>query len=78
MPKKTREQKIRAQRRHQTHILASPTAVTFEFRPTNQSISRNSEDIQELATIRIDLMRTIVLAAIAITIELVVYWSFFR
>ncbi len=77
MPKKTRKQKLRADDRHHDFVSASPAPVTFAFKATHKS-TQQTNDFHELAAIHSDLVRTILLAAIAIGIELFIYWKFFQ
>lgn len=77
MPKKTKKQKLRAEERHHDVSTESVAPVVFNFRAEPQNDSKNIEEVHELAAIRSDLTRTIVLAIMAISIELVVYWRFF-
>ena len=88
MPKKTRKEKLRADVRHKSFALPMsepPSSLspilpaTFQFRSARPTTGRNEpEDAQELGAIRSDLTRTIVLALIAFSIELSLYWRFFR
>jgi hypothetical protein len=87
MPKKTKKQKMLADLRRVTHhpsteVTSSPrtpdTQSAFTFRLTGLDTKHPSavpaEDKQELIVIKRDLFYTIVLAAMAIAIELGVYY----
>jgi hypothetical protein len=90
MPKKTKKQKILAEkRRHVSHqtsshpmISSAPTTSTspsvFSFQASAHKPSNNSNDqgSTELSVIRHDLFKTIMLAIAAISIELVLYWKY--
>ena len=68
MPKRTRRQKLLADQRHdQLHL-----APTFSFQ-AQQTQEKRSEDVSELTAIRSDLIKTIILAIIAIGVELVLF-----
>jgi len=87
MPKKTRRQKILAQQRR--HIQSTPSSVspssyvpqtnipsvTFQFQPSHTPVKviENSDDREELTVIKKDLTKTLILAMIAIAIELIVH-----
>lgn len=86
MPKKTKRQKLRADRRHKSFIpllpevipSAFPIPTAFQFKQTNPKvIAISAQDTEELAAIRIDLTKTIILAIVAVGVELLVYWRFF-
>jgi len=68
MPKKTRRQKLLADQRHES---ANP-APTFSFQ-LQQTTKKRDEDVSELTAIRTDIMKTIILAIIAIGVELVLF-----
>jgi hypothetical protein len=88
MPKKTKKEKLRADGRH-VHVssvastrpslpvsdVVSPT-FTFRLAPTNAP-QKTNEDISELHAIRTDLLKTIVLAVLAIATEFAIYWKYF-
>lgn len=88
MPKKTKRQKVLADRRHSISLPSisldekrpeSPQTPTFQFQSLTTKVqTRNGEGISELAAIQRDLVKTIVLATLAVGIELLVYWRFFR
>lgn len=79
MPKKTKKQKLRADNRHAD--VSSPVAEmqqTFQFRPNNPgNAMRLQDNTNDLAAIRVDLVRTITLAIFAVSLELGIYWRFF-
>jgi len=68
MPKKTREQKILADSRR--------NVSTFHYIPSIQPKSEQTIaiDTGELTAIKKDLTKTVVLAAIAIAAELILFW----
>lgn len=84
MPKKTRKDKIMAKRRRQSVMSpqdiavqnASPTSPTYTFvNPADKKMQRTiAERSVELVTIQRDLLKTILLAAIAFGVELSIYW----
>ena len=88
MPKKTRKQKIRAEHRHSVFIPAVPAPSStasvgktlqraYEFQASNPKKQelRTVQQHQELVAIRSDVTRTLILAAAALTIELIIYWQ---
>ena len=83
MPKKTKKQKMLADRRHDQQPLDMPPVLSFQFQPgqtqkQTQTPTKTPEDVSELAAVRADLIKTIILAVLAVGIELSVYWRFFR
>jgi hypothetical protein len=84
MPKKTRKDKIMAQRRRtsaqplQTTPVQSSSIATplYTFRSTSEKKLQQTieERSVELVTIKRDLYKTIILAAIAFSAELYIYW----
>ena len=87
MPKKTKKQKILAQQRRRTTLIQhsdtssvhlpenNTPSATFSFHGSHAPVRsvENTENREELIIIRKDLNKTIILALIAITIELGVY-----
>ncbi|HUD20374.1 MAG TPA: hypothetical protein VMR81_08075 [Patescibacteria group bacterium] len=87
MPKKTRREKILAEQRRkapapgrsfapattQSTTLA-PGTFSFQASPHISSERVEKPDTQELSVIQHDLTKTIILAAIAIGLELGAYW----
>jgi len=87
MPKKTKKQKILAQQRRHLQLTPSsisPSAdveqtnvssVTFQYQPSQvlEKTIENPKDREDLTVIRKDLTKTLILAAIAIAVELVVH-----
>jgi hypothetical protein len=74
MPKKTKRQKILArERRHIPLPTSSPVAFHFQEPATPSSPIVPSGDREELIFIKKDLTKTLILALIAICIELGVY-----
>ena len=89
MPKKTKKQKMLADKRHinfspvsEEYVKPSPDSPssTFQFQMTASAAKRlhDAESPEELAVIRHDLVRTILFAAIAIGTEFVLYWRFYK
>lgn len=88
MPKKTKREKIQAEkRRHLSYVasstplsqnkpatIVSPQTFTFQTSDTTPAYHDVASDRQELTIIRHDLLKTIILAIIAIGIELGIYW----
>lgn len=84
MPKKTRKDKIMAERRRQSVISpqatavkpASPLSPTYTFvSPAERKMQHTiAERSVELVTIQKDLLKTILLAALAFGIEFYIYW----
>ncbi len=90
MPKKTKKQKILAERRRknitplisyslQTNKISEPTVQpAFSFQPSQQihhSQPQVETDTTELPVIKHDLMKTLILAFIAFSIEIGIYWQ---
>lgn len=90
MPKKTRKQKLRADKRHVQPILnpvngkesvihpASEPTFAYQATVSAKTQARLLESQTELMAIRGDIAKTVVLAGIAIAVELAVYWRFYR
>lgn len=84
MPKKTRKDKIMAQRRRQSAILphtaalpkANSIAPTYTFAGLAEKKKQQiiTERSVELIAIQRDLFKTIVLAIVAFGVELSIYW----
>ena len=79
MPKKTKRAKIRAeQRRHVSHAapLVYNEPQTFAFRtPHHEEAYKTSDpDRMELSVISRDLIKTVILAGLAIGVELAIYF----
>lgn len=86
MPKKTRKDKIMAERRRQRQSVtspqtsalqhASPTSPTYTFvSPADKKMQQTiAERSVELVSIQRDLLKTIILAALAFGVELYIYW----
>ncbi len=80
MPKKTKRQKLLADnRRHQSNVsVETSSPVSFQFKATVGSVKPHTpENTQELIAVRNDITKTIILAALAIGAELIVYWKYF-
>ncbi len=80
MPKKTRKQKILAdKRRHDVGVSSDTTSpASFQFKASAiVTKPATPENIEELLAIRTDITKTIVLAALAIGAEFIVYWRYF-
>ena len=77
MPKKTRGQKIAAQKRREAYSTAPAATATFQFRmpeqATKQAVTQASENSTELRVIKRDLVKTMILAMIAIAAEYALY-----
>jgi hypothetical protein len=72
MPKKTKKEKILAeQRRHSP--LPSISQNAFAFRVAQKDTIQPQPNTEELTVIRHDLIRTIILALVAVGIELGIY-----
>jgi hypothetical protein len=87
MPKKTKRQKILARQRR--HVLSSLSTVTpsaqlpktddasqtfsFQLSPPPVKSVTTADDLEELTVIKRDLTKTLILAVIAVVIELGVY-----
>ncbi len=72
MPKKTRREKLLAQKRR----LSSPVIVSpfqFHVTPQKKTLALEADNTVELIAIKSDLVKTLVLALLAITLELIVY-----
>jgi len=66
MPKKTKREKIMAEHRRETFVFRAPQKDTTTPLPA---------DTEELKVIKHDLAWTIILAVVAIGIELGIYWK---
>lgn len=86
MPKKTRKEKLRADKRHVTVSPATspsdppsgPTdSFAFRYQPRSPGKTNPVDANNDLAAIRHDIVKTILLAAAAIGVELIIYWKFF-
>lgn len=84
MPKKTKREKIIAElRRHSTspshplehRDIAEPVRPAFAFQASAKNTASLQSNTEELTVIRHDLLRTIILALIAVGIELSIYWK---
>jgi hypothetical protein len=75
MPKKTKRQKILAERRRVVTQTESIPSSSFSYQVTETPIVSTSGDVTELAIIQHDLVRTIIFAFIAIAIEVGIYWK---
>jgi hypothetical protein len=74
MPKKTKREKILAEhRRNVSHTDGSSSSYSFQIPQKQKEIIAGNT--HELHVIQHDLMRTLILAAIAVCIELVLYWK---
>jgi hypothetical protein len=87
MPKKTKRQKILAQRRRRIQLTSSSVtpsdhipettlpAATFHFQEPHAPMKHveNADDREELGVIKKDLTKTLILASIAVVFELVMY-----
>jgi len=86
MPKKTKKQKLLAELRRHSAIPPAPVAPPNELKQTTQPVTFRLQEVstpmkraqmisdsEELTIIKKDLMKTIVLAMVAITIELGVH-----
>ncbi|OGG29245.1 hypothetical protein A3A63_00215 [Candidatus Gottesmanbacteria bacterium RIFCSPLOWO2_01_FULL_46_9] len=86
MPKKTRREKLKAERRRLSapSFISKPASSesnataplsTFQFHASNQKKARSAEteNAAELVVITRDLSKTLILAVIAITIEVFIY-----
>jgi hypothetical protein len=89
MPKKSRKEKIIADLRRRvqtqqistTHIptlVKEETPTTFRFQVKNEAETPVREQVQqnssELTAIKRDLYKTFILAALAISAEVIIYW----
>jgi hypothetical protein len=77
MPKKTRKEKLLAQKRR----MSSPTPISpivspFQYQSTQSAKKQQTAlvDTQELKTIKTDLAKTIILAIVAISMEVGMYY----
>jgi hypothetical protein len=74
MPKKTKREKMIAELRR--HSLSPQVAhPVFAFQSSAKNTASLQSNIEELTIIRHDLIRTIILALIAVGIELTIYWK---
>jgi hypothetical protein len=88
MPKKTKREKMLADRRHSfvqpleinpSIPAGSSPSSAFQFRATTAKTHAHAHtDTQELRAIQLDITKTIILAVAALAIEFAVYWQFFR
>lgn len=90
MPKKTRKEKIRAQK-HRTnapviqhtqhtedpHVVSQPQSTyTFSSSAEKKNLQRAKEYAVELGSITRDIYKTLLLAAVAFGVEWYMYWLF--
>jgi hypothetical protein len=66
MPKKTKKEKLMAEKRRPTYEYKNPHVTETSIQKT--------DDMIELTAIKTDLVKTLILASIAIGIELTIYW----
>jgi hypothetical protein len=88
MPKKTRREKLQAEKRRKssvpsfvskpgaTEIPSAALSTTFQFQASDQKKARlaETENTAELTVITRDLGKTLILACIAIAVEIFIYW----
>lgn len=78
MPKKSKKEKILADLRRRVHTEPSVTTPTFRFQLKKEADAapRQTTGSQktELTAIKKDLSKTVILAALAIAAEVIIYW----
>ncbi len=81
MPKKTRREKIHAQQHRKFHESITPptSTVTYAFQPTPGATQQvNHVESAEYRAIKIDLVKTLILAGALISIEFLLYFKIGR
>jgi hypothetical protein len=75
MPKKTRREKILAEQHRKIHEFVVPSSTPlYAFQPTSGSVQQVSQvEAAEYRATKIDLVKTLLLAAAAISVELLIY-----
>lgn len=79
MPKKSKKEKILADRRRLARVAqVQPASPSFQFQladiPSFESKSSSGQSVKELSAVKRDLTKTFILAALAIAVEVAIYW----
>jgi hypothetical protein len=75
MPRKTKREKILAEHRRIVTHTGTPSSSSYTFQTTGATEATTIKDTQELRVIQHDLIRTVILSIIAISVELGLYWK---